>query len=118
MEKLFIELLEVAKKADKETLRDLKIAAVKLQQFALAAELRALEKERFPYSMDVSEAVKIAEKTRDALSLINLVVPNDIAWVIYQIVKTTIEREKAFDSNDFVKLTAVKEELFNEPAQQ
>ena len=107
MEKLLNGLLEEAKK-NKDILIHLKNLSVRAGQFELAAQLRDLENEFFPESKEAKEAREI----RNALSMVDLGIPEDICWLISKTLKAHQKKKGKFSIEDAAHLMAERERLF------
>lgn len=111
MEKEFMQLLEAAKK-DKKKLRQLKVLAVSCQQFSLAADIRDIERTLFPESKEMKEAKIEASKLNLVFRMVELNIPDRIAWLINQTLKKYWKRRGNLDLKDCAELVAKMNELF------
>lgn len=111
MEKLFIELVEAAKKNRKGLIR-LKNTAVACQQYELASQLRAIEVECFPETDEIKLLKDRASKKRDIFSMVNLKVEPATAWLIEETLKVYAEKGGNFSIDDATTLRLKQEELF------
>ena len=117
MEELLSNFIEEAKK-DKSKLLALKQAAVKSSQYELAANLRALETELFPESEEVKSAKKRAEKLNLVFRMVELNIPNEIAWLVERTVKRYWKRRGNFDLKDAAELIDMKDKIFGNDRNQ
>lgn len=113
MEDLFLKFIEEAK-TDKSKLRHLKIAAVNSKQYELAANLRALENQLFPESEEVKTAKKRASKLNLVFRMVELNIPDDVAWLIEITMKRYWKRRGNFDLRDAAELIDLKEKIFGD----
>lgn len=109
-------LTALAKKAetDKKGLVMLKTAAVRLQQFELASQLRELEKQKFPEPTEQIEAKKYARDLETLFAMVDLKIPQKTAWLIAETVKKHTKRKGNFDLKDAAELRAKIEQYFED----
>lgn len=111
MEKLIKELVEHAK-TDYTVLRKLKIAAVNLQSYELAASLREIEKENFPERKEIEIAHDEAAKLNTLFNMVDLNISDDNCWLIKETLAEYDDSLGDFTIDDAVKLKQRKEYLF------
>lgn len=111
MEKLIKEAVEAAKKNRKGLCR-LKKAAVTLQAYELASQLREIETKNFPETEDVKAANKKSKDLALLFRMVQLEIPTDKCWLIAETLKVYNKKKGKFDLMDAAKLLAKKEELF------
>ncbi len=116
MENLLIQMLEQAKKNHK-SLIELKNYAAKTQQFELAANLRAIEKELFPETKEISEAKNRIRELKKAFDMCNLNIPLYACAAIDEVVKLFNVVGDEFSVKDASKIIARKHDLFLENEQ-
>lgn len=111
MEQLFKQLIEAAKKNRKGLIR-LKNAAVTLQEFELASQLRELETKNFPETEEVKAAKKQAKDLNLLFRMVDLNVSEDKCWLIAETLKLYNKKKGKFDIKDAAKIRAKEVELF------
>ena len=111
MEELIKQMLDSAKK-DHKKLRQLKMIAFELNQMDLAAELSDLENKLFPESPETKQANKKAKKLNLVFRMVELNIPNDVAWIIDRTLTRYKKRRGNFDLKDAVELMDEKNNLF------
>lgn len=111
MEQLFKQLIEAAKKNRKGLIR-LKNAAVTLQEFELASQLRELETKNFPETEEVKAAKKQAKDLSLLFRMVDLNVSEDKCWLIAETLKLYNKKKGKFDIKDAAKIRAKEVELF------
>lgn len=109
----FLNLVEAAKK-DKNKLNSLKLIAIQCQQFSLAADIRDIERELFPESKESIDAKIQASKLNLLFRMVDLDIPDKIAWLINQTLKKHWKRRGNFDLKDASILRAKMIEYFGE----
>ena len=109
MEHLLKELIEKAK-GDKRLLIRLKNAAVAGQSFELASALREMERELFPET----EQEKIAKDLNILFRMVDLDIPGETCWVIYETLTIWKKKKGAFSLKDSAKILADKKKIFGE----
>lgn len=109
----FLNLVEAAKK-DKKKLQQFKVLAVNCQQFSLAADLRDIERELFPESKETKDAKIEADKLNLIFRMVDLNIPQNVAWLINQTLKKYWKRRGNFDLKDAATLRAKMIEHFGE----
>jgi hypothetical protein len=108
---LLNQLLEKAK-TDKRTLLAIKNAAVRGQQFELAANIRELEKSCFPETEEEKEAKEMAEKLNLLFRMVELTVSKDLCWLIGAVMEEHRKKKGKFSIEDAVRLKSKKRDLF------
>lgn len=111
MEKLLLELFEKSK-TNKKAFLKLKHMAVDLQSYEIACKLRELEKELFPDSEENIKSKEIAKSVRQLFKMVELDVPEDTAWLVYQTIMKFQERKENFNMQDACKLIEQRNEIF------
>lgn len=106
-------LVEAVKK-DQKMLKALKVLAVKCQQFSLAADIRDLEHELFPQTEEQKKAMLEGSNIGSLLRMIEINVPDRLAWIIYQAIKRYLKRRDNFDLKDAAELKAKMIALFGD----
>jgi hypothetical protein len=107
----FDTLLEKAK-TNKKGLIALKTAAVTLQDFEMAAQLRALEKTFFPETPEQKEAKKEADVFSGCLRMAELSVEPRTAWAILQVAKCYIRKKNKFNLATASKIITQQQQIF------
>lgn len=103
MEKEIIEMFKDAEN-DKAKLKALKVAAVKCQNFLVAAELMDIEKKNFPDTKEATEAKKKAEELNLLFRMVDLNIPKDVAWMINEVLTKFKRRRGNFDIKDAAEI--------------
>ena len=101
-------------KTDISKLRSLKHAAVRCQQFELAANLRGLEKDLFP---DTEEQAKERERVTQLstlFSMFELKVDDRILYTIDKAIAAFKKKKGKFSVNDVVSIKVKAKELYPE----
>ena len=111
MEQLLKQLVEAAKK-DRKGLIRLKNAAVTLGEFEMAAKLREIETTNFPETDEVKSAKQKSKELNLLFRMVDLNVPEDKCWVIYETLKLHNKKKGKFDLKDAAKIRAREVELF------
>jgi len=109
----FLNLVEAAKK-DKKKIKAFKVLAVECQQFSLAADLRDIERTLFPESKETIDAKIEASKLNLVFRMVDLSIPDKIAWLVNQTLKKHWKRRGNFDLKDAAMLRAKMIEHFGE----
>lgn len=113
---LISQIIEGAKK-DRKHLMALKNAAVKCQQFELAANIRALENEWFPETEEQKQAKESARKLNLLFRMVDLNISEDLCWLINETLKGHNKKKGKFSIEDAVSLKFQKEKLFQKDDQ-
>lgn len=111
MEKLIKEVIEAAKKNRKGLCR-LKNAAVTLQAYELASQLREIETINFPVTPAIKKANIEATDLVQLFKMVEMEIPKDKCWLISEALKCYNKKKGNFSLMDAAKLLAKKEELF------
>jgi len=111
MEKFVNELIENCKK-NKSSLVKLKNTAVDCQMFEFAANLKKIELELFPEPQEHLDAKLEADKMNLVFRMVELNIPNSIAWLISETVKLQKKKKGKFSLEDAAKLLAKKHQIF------
>lgn len=111
MEKLIKEVIESAKK-NRKGLNRLKHAAVTLQAYELASQLREFETKHFPETEDMKAASKRAKDLTLLFRMVQLDIPKDKCWLIAETLKEFNKKKGKFGLMDAAKLLVKKDELF------
>ncbi len=110
---LINQLIESAT-TDKKKLIILKTAAVKCQEFELAASLREIEKTNFPDTLEVSEAKERAKLVKISFGMAGLNAPESTCWLIDQVLKCERKKKGKFTLMDASHIAARAKEIFPE----
>ena len=111
MKELILNMFESAK-ADRTKLIEMKVFAVKLQQYELASKLRELECELFPLSKEDKELKSRATDVAQALKMCELNATISTAFVLDATIKLLNEKGGEFSLKDAAKIISKKKELF------
>lgn len=113
MEQLILDMFEAAKK-DPDKLKAFKSAAVKCNQFELAANLRGMEQKLFPESEEDKKAKESASKLNLIFRMVELNIPEDVCFLINSTLKRYWKRKGNFDLKDASELIYAKKKIFRE----
>jgi hypothetical protein len=113
MEKLLNDLLLECKK-DKKRFLTLKKLAVNCQLFELSANLRDVETELFPEPQEHLNAKIEADKLNLLFRMVELNIPNSIAWLISETIKLHKSKKGKFSIQDAANLLARKNQIWND----
>jgi len=113
MDLLLNQLVEKAKQ-DKKAFRKLKELTVDCQQFELACKLREIEKDLFPESEEVKQAKQRGSKLNLLFRMLELTVPDDVAWMIEQAIIFDINSPGQFSLKDAASLVDKRERIFKD----
>lgn len=108
---LFEQMLNEAKKS-KKGFRALKEAAVTLQQYELAGKLREVEKDLFPETEEVKQAKERGSRLNLLFRMVELTVPNDVAWMIEQAIIFDLNNKGQFSLQDACSLMDKRKRIF------
>ncbi len=111
MEQLLMQMVESAKK-DKKAIISLKNLAVKLQQFELSVAIREIERDLFPETEETKAAKTRAKNLKTAFSMADLQVPEDVCWMVDEIIKAVNKKKGKFDLDTATKLRWKSKEIF------
>jgi len=111
MEDLLLKMIEDAK-TNRTKLIQLKVLAVKLNQYELASKLKDLENELFPMSKKDTELKKHAKDVAGALAMCELNTSEEVAFVIYSAVKVSNKKRGSFSLKDAAQILAKKSQLY------
>ena len=111
MEHLLNQFVEKVKQ-NKKALRKLKELTVDCQQHELACKLREVEKDLFPESDEVKTANERGSKLNLLFRMIDLKVPNEVAWMIEQAIIFDINNPGQFSLQDAASLTDKQKRIF------
>jgi hypothetical protein len=106
-------LVESAKKSHK-SLKELKLLAVRLNQYELGANLREIERELYPESEEVKKEKQSAEKLNTLFRMVGLNISNEACWIINATLKKYWKRRGNFDIKDAAELMDKKNQIFGE----
>lgn len=110
---LLNDLFEKLKK-DKKGLLMLKTAAVRNQQYELAAQLREFEKEHFPLTEENVQSMNKAKNVRNVLSMVGFQISEGAAWLINETMEQYNKKGKDFSIDDSTKLRSERENLYGD----
>ena len=98
-----------------EGVKVLKNAAIRIQNFELASNLRGYEKEKFPEEANkFKEEKELANTVIRVLHMADLNVPTDeMAYTIHECIKLFIEKGSSVDIIDMSNIQAKAKEIFN-----
>lgn len=111
MEDLLNQLVEKAKQ-NKKAFRKLKELTVECQQFELACKLREVEKELFPETDEVKQAKERGSRLNLLFRMVELTVPNDVAWMIEQAIIFDLNNKGQFSLQDACSLMDKRKRIF------
>lgn len=111
MEDLLKQLVEKAKQ-NKKAFRKLKELTVDCQQYELATKLREVEKDLFPESEEVKTAKERGSRLNLLFRMVELTVPNDVAWMIEQAVIFDLNNKGQFSLQDACSLMDKRKRIF------
>lgn len=111
MENLLNQLVEKAKQ-NKKAFRKLKELTVECQQYELAVKLREVEKDLFPETEEVKTAKERGSKLNLLFRMIELKVPNEVAWMIEQAIIFDINNPGQFSLQDACSLMDKQKRIF------
>ena len=105
-------IIEATKK-DKRLFRKIKIAAVESQNYELACNLRAFEKENWPETEEIKYAKERAGKLNVLFRMVEVNAPEHTCWLIDQAIKRHSEKNGEFSLKDAAELTAEYNRIFD-----
>ena len=113
MEKAIIRMFKDAEKSHAK-LKALKIAAVRCQDFEVAAGLRDLENKNFPDSDEAAKAKRDGTRLSSLFRLVELNISAEVSWLLNETIRKFRRRGDNFDMKDAAHLLAKKAEFFGE----
>lgn len=105
-------VLEAASK-DKKSLGILKNALVNLQQYEFAAEVRAIEKEKFAPTEEEIKANEIGAQLNTLFRMVDLNISEEVCWLIQETLGVYKKKKGKFDLHDAVILKERSNKLFS-----
>lgn len=94
------ELMMDAAAKNRDLIKALKNVFVRQKEYELAAFWRDTERKLFPMPEDSKEQINLAEKLSTVFRMSGLTVSEEHSWIIYQNVKSFIEKGEQFSLDD------------------
>lgn len=113
MEKLFMKLLEDAKK-NKKGLIMLKNTAVRCQNFELASQLRGIEREKFPETKEEKDSKHRAKELNLIFRMVDLNISDKHCLIIYEALKLFVKKKGKFGIDDASKIVCKINDMYLE----
>ena len=111
-EKINFNSLLKAAETNKKGLIRLKEAAVSLQQFEIASQLRELERKIFPETEESIAAKEKAKKLNLLFKMVDLKIPEDKCWLIAETLTAFNEKKGSFSIEDAAIIRAKEVGIF------
>ncbi len=97
---------------NKRSLLVFKDAAIRLQDFQLAASIRDVEKLMFPESQELKEAKIYTSAVQLTLSAMGVKAPDSTLWLVSKTIERHKEKGDQFSLKDAAELTAESQRIF------
>ena len=93
---------EVIKRASKsrDSLIELKETFVRLKEYDLAAQCRELELKLYPKTKAQLDAIELSKQLNLLFRMVNLDIPDKIAFTVYEAIKAYNRKKDKFDIKD------------------
>lgn len=112
MQDLLLRMVDETKK-NKKAFHILKSLSIKTQQFELAAALREIQNENFPETDEEKKAKQRARDLNLLFRMAELNIPENMCWLIDQLIKGYDKKKGAFSIEDAVKIKYKNSDIFN-----
>ena len=97
---------------NEQALRKLKDFAVSYQEYEFAADLRAIEREKYPKNEKDTKKIDEAIMFKKALSLAEIKMSDEVAFVMLSVAKKLVELGSEIDLKTIAGITVEADHLF------
>lgn len=111
MDQLLKKMLKDAEK-NKHTVIAAKNLAAQCGHYELAAHFRNIERKKFPDTKEQIWAKKVGKELNLLFRMVDLEIPDQACWLIYQTLKKFQKKKGKFTIHDAAKLQVEQKELF------